>query len=617
MSDSMSVLRETYGDDSPSWHGLQGVLGGLAVLDRHQRRAFAGATVLALGATVLDVAAIAFTFVIIRALVDPAGAARLPVVAGLYQHGLLGSLRWLPVAVSLLYFAFIVAKCAYGIAMTWYHERLFARVAASVGGALLTSYLHASWNAVAARKTAEMTNVADVAGGAALTSVFRACLTLASEVSVLAAILVLLLWLAPVPTLVSILLLGSFFGIVQRNIRARIEELGRRCTELANERLQFFKQCLEAGREIRISGRIGWFVARFGELRMREARTLQSIVNLQSIPRYLSEPVLFGAMTIVVISIVLLSSCGFGVLPTLGIFAVAGFRLMPSVSRSLSAGAMLLGFAHPVSTLRRDLVLPAEPYGALEAPALRHEITVKGITYRYPGRTMDALNGVSFTIAKGEVVAIVGASGAGKSTLADIFVGLRRPDAGSICLDGADIAQDVTAWRARIGYVPQLVSLFDAGLRTNVAFGIDADSIDDARVRHVLSLVQLDGLLAKLEGSLTAPIGDRGTAVSVGERQRIGIARGLYDNREILVMDEATAALDSDTEDLLGNAIDGLLEHCTVLVVAHRVATIRRCSRIVVLDDGRVADIGTYDALLGRSTVFARLVRQGAFEPAE
>ncbi len=614
MADSTGT--ETEGD--PPWRGLKGAFGGLAVLDERQRLAFAGAAALVLGATLLDVAAIALTFVIIRTLVDPAGASHLPVIAVLYRHGLLGSLRWLPVSVSLLYFGFIVAKNAYGIAMTWYQERLFARVAASIGGSLLTAYLHASWNVMASRKAAEMMNVADVAGGAALTSVFRAYLTLATELSVLLAVLVLLLWLAPVPTLVSILLLGTFFGFVQRGIRARIEELGRICTALANERLQFFQQCLESGREIRIAGRIGWFVTRFAELRMREARALQSIMSLQSIPRYLSEPVLFGAMTIVIISITLTSADSNVALPTLGIFAVAGFRLMPSVSRSLSAGATLLGFAHPVSTLRRDLALPAEQATASASPdvsPLRREIAVDGITYRYPGRGEAALNGVSFALAKGEAVAIVGASGAGKSTLADIFVGLRRPDAGAIRFDGADVAADLAGWRAKIGYVPQVVSLFDAGLRENVAFGLDA--IDEARVRHVLSLVQLDGLLAKLDGSLASRIGERGTAVSVGERQRIGIARALYDNREILVMDEATASLDSDTEDLLGNAIDALLGQCTVLVIAHRVATIRRCGRIVVLEGGRVADIGTYDALLGRSPTFARLVRQGVFEAAE
>ncbi len=150
-----------------------------------------------------------------------------------------------------------------------------------------------------------------------------------------------------------------------------------------------------------------------------------------------------------------------------------------------------------MSTLRRDLALAAErakPSAARSVSALQREIAVDEVTYRYPGRSEAALNGVTFSLAKGEAVAIVGASGAGKSTLADIVVGLRRPDAGSIRADGADVAGDLAAWRARIGYVPQVVSLFDAGLRENVAFGLDV--IDDPRVGKVLSLVQLDGLLA-------------------------------------------------------------------------------------------------------------------------
>jgi len=618
MSESAATATVAHTNDAPPWRGLRGAFGGFAVLDERQRLAFVWSTLLVLGATLLDVAAIAFSFVIIRTLVDPAHASRLPGIATLYRDGFLGPLRWLPVSVSLLYFVFIVAKNVYGVAMTWYQERLFARMAASVGEALLAAYLYAPWNVMTSRKTAEMINVADAAGGAALTSVFRAYLTLASELSVLLAVLILLLWLAPVPTLISILLLGSFFGVIQRRIRMRVEELGRICTSLANERLQFFQQCLESGREIRISGRIAWFVSRLGELRMREARALQSIMSLQSVPRYLSEPVLFGAMTIVVISITLTSADASVALPTLGIFAVAGLRLMPSVTRSLTAGATLLGFAHPVSILRRDLALPVEQAQPKAEPvrgAVQREIAVDAISYRYPGRSEMALNGVSFTLAKGEAVAIVGGSGAGKSTLADIFVGLRRPDSGEIRADGDDVTAHLAAWRERVAYVPQIVSLFDAGLRENIAFG--EDLIDDLRVRQVLSLVQLDGLLAKLGGSLTSRIGERGTSVSVGERQRIGIARALYDNREILVMDEATAALDSDTEDLLGKAIDALLGQCTVLVIAHRVATIRRCHRVLLLDGGRVADSGTYEELLGRSAIFARLIRQGAFEAAE
>ena len=602
----------------PSWRGLQGALGGLHLLDRRQRTAFAVAGALVLGATLLDVAAIAFTFIIIRALVDPAGTAKLPLVAYLYRHGLLGTLRWLPVSVALAYFAFIVAKNVYGIAMTWYEESLFARVAASLGRSLLASYLGSSWNAMSLRKTADMTNVADVAGGPTLTSVLRAYLTLANELSVFLAVLALLLWIAPLPTLISIVLLGSFFAVVQRGVRSRIEDLGRLCTALANDRLQFFQQCIESGREIRMSGRVAWFLARFGELRMREAQALQRIMSLQSIPRYLAEPVLFGAMTLVIVSITLTSPQSTIALPTLGIFAAAGFRLMPSISRSLAAGATLLGFAHPVSLLRQDLALPSEPAasGSEQSRALNREISLNSISYRYPGRREPALSDVSLSLARGDAVALVGASGAGKSTLADILVGLRRPDTGQVTVDGADIAGDLNDWRTKIGYVPQVVVLFDAGLRENIAFGVETTRIDDDRVREVLSLVQLDTLLARLGGSLSSRVGERGTSVSVGERQRIGIARALYDNRQILVMDEATAALDNDTEDLLGGAIEGLLGRCTVLIIAHRLATIRRCRSIIVLESGRVVDSGRYEDLLERCPEFARLVRQGAFGTA-
>jgi ABC-type multidrug transport system fused ATPase/permease subunit len=574
-------------------------------------------TVLTLGATLFDVVAIGLTLVIVRALVDPAGTAKLPVIAYLYRHGSLGTLRSLPIWITLLYFTFILAKNGYGLAVTWYQERLVARLAAELSCSLLARYLDVSWNDMSSRKTSDLINVADIAGGPTLTSVLRAYLTLANELSMFAAVLLLLLWIAPWPTLLSIIILGPPFAIAQRNMRARIENLGRVCTALANERFQFFQQCIESGREIRISGRVGWFLARFSDLRMREARALQLVMSLQSIPRYLSEPILFGAITLVIIFIVLTSPHADVALPTLGVFAAAAFRLLPSISRSISAGATLLGFAYPLSLLRTDLTLQPESDAELSnVPSFEREMAVRSISYRYPGRREQAVSEVSFSLCYGDAVAIVGESGAGKSTLADIIVGLRRPDTGQVCADDVDVAANLNGWRATIGYVPQVVSLFDAGLRENIAFGVEGAAIDDSRVREVLTLVRLDALLGRLGGSLSSQVGERGTSVSVGERQRIGIARALYDRRQILVMDEATASLDANTEDLLGSAIEALRGRCTVLIIAHRLTTIRRCHKILMLEKGRVLDNGSYEELLARCPEFARLVRQGTFGTA-
>ncbi len=261
------------------------------MLDERQRRA-AAAAALVLGATLLDVAAIAFTFVIVRTLVDPVGATHLPVIAVLYRHGLLGALRWLPVSVSLLYFAFIVAKNAYGVAMTWYQERLFARVAASIGGVLLASYLHASWNVMASRKAAEMMNVADVAGGAALTSVFRLSdageRTFGAEQRCSPCCCGWRRCRHWCPSLCSARSSPSSSAASAPASRSWAVSV-----RLANERVQFVPQCLESGREIRIAGRIGGFVTRFGELRLREGRALQSIARP---PEHSAFPVRAGAV---------------------------------------------------------------------------------------------------------------------------------------------------------------------------------------------------------------------------------------------------------------------------------------------------------------------------------
>ena len=227
------------------------------------------------------------------------------------------------------------------------------------------------------------------------------------------------------------------------------------------------------------------------------------------------------------------------------------------------------------------------------------------------------LSDVSITVPRGVSLALVGGSGAGKSTLVDLILGLNTPDEGAITADGADIQGDLPAWRAGIGLVPQEVWFTDGSLRENITFGVEADDVDMDALRAAVTQADLDDFVASLPEGLETGMGERGARLSGGQRQRIGIARALYARPQLLVLDEATSALDNITERRVTETIHQLSGSMTMIIVAHRLSTVRTCDMLVLLREGRVAAVGTFDEVARNDAEFARMVELGSLEPLE
>jgi ATP-binding cassette subfamily C protein len=242
-------------------------------------------------------------------------------------------------------------------------------------------------------------------------------------------------------------------------------------------------------------------------------------------------------------------------------------------------------------------------------PTLQREIRFQDVDFQYPSGTAPVLEKFSLVISKGETIGLVGATGAGKTTIVDLVLGLLHPVGGTIQIDGIDTSGDWRGWQRQIGYVPQHISLIDASLGENIALGVEPDGIDAERIRRIVSLVRLDHLLARMPEGLDSEIGERGVRLSGGERQRIGIARALYDGRTVLIMDEATSALDNETESAIADAIEQLQGGYTLLIIAHRIRTIRRCDRVVLLKDGKVIDQGNFSVLRERCQEFRQILQ--------
>ncbi|MBP3296328.1 MAG: ABC transporter ATP-binding protein, partial [Lachnospiraceae bacterium] len=286
--------------------------------------------------------------------------------------------------------------------------------------------------------------------------------------------------------------------------------------------------------------------------------------------------------------------------PKLTVFAMAAFRMMPSFNRISGYLNSIMFNKASVDAVYHDLgeiakmTVRREKRDAAETErwTLKHSIVAEDITFAYESKPdVTVLNGVTIEIPSKKSIALVGSSGAGKTTLADVILGLYKPQSGRILMDGKDIHENMDAWRRMIGYIPQNIYLLDDTIRANIALGVPEDKVDDDKIWAVLEEAQLADFIREQEKGLDTNIGDRGVKLSGGQRQRIGIARALYTDPELLVLDEATSALDTETETAVMDAIFRLSGKVTMIVIAHRITTIRNCDHIYKIADGTATEV--------------------------
>lgn len=361
---------------------------------------------------------------------------------------------------------------------------------------------------------------------------------------------------------------------------------------------QYSYQAVMGIKEITVLDRRKQFIDQFKEAAEVEART--SLINgfIMACPDRILEGVcIAGFMGIVSVEIAMGKELD-NFIPVLGTFAMGAFRILPSISK-ISSRINSLVFFRPCLQSTYDNLREIREYNQESATKIvqltesydekvsfQNSIAIKNISWKYLNTENSVLQNLSLTIQKGESVAFIGSSGAGKTTLADVIMGLLRPQSGTVEMDGTDIFTIPHQWARTIGYVPQSVFLIDDTVRSNVAFGLKRSDVSDERVWVALEEAQLKEFVKGLPHGLDTIVGERGVKFSGGQRQRIAIARALYENPDILVLDEATAALDTETENAVMESIDALQGSKTLIIVAHRLTTIRNCDKIYEIKDG-------------------------------
>ncbi len=434
------------------------------------------------------------------------------------------------------------------------------------------------------------------------------------------AILALLIWVEPIVAVAAFAVLGGSYGLVFVVVRPRLGHLGKIRVESNKARYRIAGEALSGIKDVKLSGQEATYLDRYGGPSRRMAGAQIAAGLIGAIPSYALQVIAFGGVILLCLILVTPEGLSSGealgtLLPVIGVFAFAGQRLMPELGNIYRGLTQLRTAAAAVDAVHADIIDSAD----IAVPSRRHpdplglhdRLELDAITYRYPRDSRAGLTDVSLALRAGERVGIVGSTGAGKTTLVDVVLGLLRPAVGTIRIDGVPLTEaNLRAWQQGLAYVPQEIFLLDTSVAENIAFGVPPEKIDRARVVEAARIAQLDHFIEEElpEGYDTA-VGERGVRLSGGQRQRIGIARALYRNADVIVFDEATSALDNLTEREVMSAIDGLPGDKTVLMIAHRLSTVKRCDRIVVLEQGRVAGVGTWDALMAENGAFRAMAK--------
>ena len=437
-------------------------------------------------------------------------------------------------------------------------------------------------------------------------------------------LLIMILCVMPVPALIAFAYFGITIAVMQFFLRRGNAKYGEITARAGRDALRFLLDDIRGFREIRITNT---HKAAIEQYREPAARSVKSDVNLSFLndfPKYSLE-VIFIVGIAGLLALVTATQGADG-LPSLMLFATACIRILPNATRMIASlgGIRANEFASEevAKVIRsmspeeqrlqmvefKDEIDPATIINSGIEPV---DVQIDNLVYRYPDGDKDVLKDIQLDVPAGTSVAFVGGSGSGKTTLVDLILGLLTPTSGTISSQGKDIHTDLHSWYQKIGYVPQDPYLGNGTLREAVAFGIPEKHIDDDRVIYCLELAELMPVVETLEDGINTSIGENGNRLSGGQRQRVGIARAMYRNPSLLVMDEATSALDNETEHKITQTINRISKEITVIIVAHRLSTVRNVDQLVYLSQGRIANKGTFKEVQAANEEFANLVRLG------
>ena len=515
-------------------------------------------------------------------------------------------------ALGVLVFVLLLTSLAFK-ALTTYEQTRFALMREySIGRRLVEGYMHQPYSWFLNRHSADLGKTVLSEVQKVIESGMFPLMTLMAQSTVTLALLILLIIVDPLLALSVGLVLGLAYSTIFVVMSGRLKRLGQARIEANQERFTAVTEAFGAAKEVKVGGLEHAYIQSFEAPANIYAQSEASARVIAQLPRFALEAIAFGGLLLLILYLMRESGSFAAVLPIISLYALAGYRLMPALQQIYGAFTQLRFGGPALDALHADFtsLQVADAYTAHHTPMpLQHAIHLENVSYRYPNAPQPALKGIDLSIPAHSTVGFVGATGSGKTTTVDVILGLLEPQEGAIKIDGQPItAANRRSWQRTIGYVPQHIYLADDSVAANIAFGVNAKNIDQQAVERAAKIANLhEFVINDLPQGYATTVGERGVRLSGGQRQRIGIARALYHNPQVLILDEATSALDNLTEQAVMEAVNNLGHDITIILIAHRLSTVRQCDQICLLERGEVKANGTYDQLTVRSQQFAAM----------
>ena len=568
----------------------------------------------------LEILGISLIFPLIQSTLNGSNFVQSAHIAPLLKRFGITSLQHVGFIISILVFSLFIIKNILSIILTKWQLTFLAKADQNLSLHLMKRYLSLPYISLLSCNSVDIArNIMNVVS-AACSGFLGNLLIIATEGVLIVGVVLMLMYFSPIAMLSIGLLTASMAWVFQRYYKEKIIQSGKDYLNVTTEAWKKIVQTFLVIKDLRILGREENVYQDFCKSRQKlfEVEVIQKFT--QFLPRYFLEIVFSVAALLFCVVVFKVEGGNISThLALLGVVGVAFVRLIPSVNRILitlqtvRANIPALEALSQLSSEVAPLEMPNPEQNSVDALPVKG-LVLNDICFFYPNRAHPALHNINLNIQWGESIGLVGESGSGKSTLIDIIVGLLRPTTGQILLEGEDISNHLLTWRSKIGYVPQNIYLCDASLLYDITIGIPENQIDAAALQKAITLSNVASFLGNLPNGIHTLVGEGGVQLSGGQRQCIGIARALYHDPAVLILDEATSSLDNETESRISHMLEKLYGEKTLIIVAHRLSTVRRCDKIVFMENGSISGIDTFDLLQQKHLGFKRLVELGTLE---
>jgi ABC-type multidrug transport system fused ATPase/permease subunit len=499
------------------------------------------------------------------------------------------------IILSMLFlFIIYLIKTFFLIYLSWRQSKFSSLLYSDISSNLFNNYLTRPYIFHTLRNSSELMKNIQIEVDV-FSYVSRSAMVMASEISFIIGITSLLIYFNPIGTTVVIIFFGFATFTFHKFTKKRLLKWGierQKCDEKSYKHLS---QAFNGIKDVILLSKSNFFLNNFNYFNSKKSNIIAKQNTLQLIPRMYLELLAILALSLLVGISVYQNNRIDKILPIVTIFVAAAFRLIPSLNKIMGT-MQTFRYANPVINLLYKEFIDTKSFKSsnVENKKINFEknININNVSFTFPESDRFSLNNITFTINKGESIGLIGSSGSGKSTLVDIIMGILNPDKGLILSDDVSISENLNSWQKKIGYVPQNIFLLDDSLKANIAFGIELNKIDNDKVLNALKIAELDEWVEDLPDNINTFVGEKGVRLSGGQIQRIGIARALYHDPDILILDEATSSLDSITESKIMKSVNSLHGIKTLIIIAHRLSTVQKCDIIYKLDKGNIIDYG-------------------------